>query len=570
MSSSDSSVRFVDDTRAVSAVVGAIFMFGILILALTTYQAAIVPQQNAQTEFQHFEDNRDELIEFRNAVSTAGQNNVSQFPSIKLGTQYQSRTFTINPAPPAGTIQTSDSYNITIKETNSGEKRNVSTRFVEYRPGYREISVGSTWYEHSVLYLDEREGGGLNIIEDQNIITSSGKVRITALQNEFESSGTGRTTVELYPKNGSEFPDFDGEVTVELPTRLDEDYWESELGDFYGGWEEYENEEGVNKTVLNVDSSNLEMNTVGIQDEPTEGSINNIPIREGGQRGQNGGDEGVETNPAGPSDVRLVGVSEDGGVTLTFRNSGEDTVIRSGRVSFFTGTGNPSTVVEEINVPDGDETDNPRAEDWSVGDDFRQLDPGIELLGGEDTEVEYVFNNGFNPQQEFFITTLIFNNSQQGTYFVGGEFDPSDPDGDNGDEITAFESVSVSNIEQDQESGTQQTYEFSLDGDLEDSEEIKIDLDDAFVDNQVEYPTGGQSDITLVEVDGSAEYASNTGQEEAEITYTTSDDDSSGDTISIELDGIETSDEIKGNEYDVTFTYEGDISETTTFEIEDD
>ena len=232
MSSSDRSVRFVDDERAVSAVIGAILMFGILILALTTYQAVIVPEQNSQTEFDHFEDNRNELIEFRNAVLTAGQTNVSQFPSIKLGTQYQSRTFTINPAPPAGTLQTSDPYNITIIN-ETGAIENVSTRFVEYRPGYREISVGSTWYEHSVLYLDEGKSGGQSIIEDQNIVTSSGTVRITALQNEFQSTKTGRVSVELYPTNGSEFPDFDGNITVKIPSRLNgTDYWDDELGDY--------------------------------------------------------------------------------------------------------------------------------------------------------------------------------------------------------------------------------------------------------------------------------------------------------------------------------------------------
>ena len=567
MSSLDSTVQFIDDKRGVSAVIGFILMFGILILALTTYQAAVVPQQNAQTEFEHFEDNRDELIEFRNAVSTAGQTKSSQFPSIKLGTQYQSRTFTINPAPPSGTLQTSQPYNITLTDGDTTE--NVSTRFVEYRPGYREISVGSTWYEHSVLYLDERETSGQNIIEDQNIVTSSGTVRITALQNEFQSTRNGRVTVELYPTNDSEFPDFDGNVEVKLPTRLDEDYWEEEIRpSIYDDVESYPGEPDVNRLLLEVDSDDLEMNTVGIQDEPNEGSVDNVPDRGSGGNGE----EGTEVNPGGPNDVRLVGVKkenredgEDGdAVRLTFRNSGEQTDIVNGRVSFYTGVNNPN----EADIYGSNKED--RRATWTIGDDLSSLSPPITLPGNQDTEVVYKFDDNYNTNQDFFITTLTFSNNKRATYFVGGQYDFTNGEGENGGGMTQFESVFVSNMDEDQ-SDTEQIYEFSLDGDLEEDEEVTIDLDGAFVDGEVEYPSSGQADVTVIDGSGDTDYDATTGQEEAEITYSAGDGgDSSGETVQIELSGVEVFDETEANEYEVTFVYEEDenIDRTTTFEIE--
>jgi len=79
MADSCSGSSFVSDRRGVSAVLGFILMFGILILALTTYQAQIVPQENAATEFEHFQDVRDEMVGIRNSISTAGQADVSQF-----------------------------------------------------------------------------------------------------------------------------------------------------------------------------------------------------------------------------------------------------------------------------------------------------------------------------------------------------------------------------------------------------------------------------------------------------------------------------------------------------------
>jgi hypothetical protein len=277
MSDSKSKVSFVDDTRGVSEVVGFILVFAVLILALSTYQAAIVPQQNAQAEFQHFEDVRNEMIELRNSISTAGQTDVSQFPSVTLGTNYRTRTVTVNPPPPAGTLQTSKPYNITIANA-SGSQMNISTRFIEYQPGYREISIGSTWYEHSVLYLDERDRGGVSIIEEQNIV-KDGTVRITALQNQFEKTGTGRVTLELYPQDklsADDFPAAEGEnLTVTIPTRLNEDeYWDDALGETGGIYQDvdpYPVSDDVYKLNLSVNESDLKVNTVGIREEPDEG-----------------------------------------------------------------------------------------------------------------------------------------------------------------------------------------------------------------------------------------------------------------------------------------------------------
>lgn len=271
---------FISDQRGVSAVLGFILMFGILILALTTYQAQVVPQQNAATEFAHFEDVRDEMVGVRNSILSAGQADVSQFSDLTLGTDYQTRTFTINPPPPSGIIRTSKDYNITI--ANNTHSTNVSTRFLEYRPNYFEIDMGSIWYEHSVLYLDERDqGNSVSIIEDQNILNDS-TVRITALQNRFREGGTKRIAVELYPQEDlsegdGTFPT--GSVNITIPTRLDnETYWDDELGGTVGyqGVDINARGEGIHVVNLSVNSDDLEVNTVGTRSEPNEEPAKNV------------------------------------------------------------------------------------------------------------------------------------------------------------------------------------------------------------------------------------------------------------------------------------------------------
>lgn len=353
MVTNTASRRFVADDRAVSAVIGFILIVGLLVLTLAVYQVQVVPQQNAQTEFEHFEDSQDELIEIRNSISIAGQVDVSQFPSLKLGTTYQTRLLAINPPPPAGTVQTSESYNITI--ANETDQLNITTRFLEYEPEYNEIEVGSTQFEHSVLYLDERSRDRkVSIIEDQNIVDGE-TVRITALQNGFQRSGTNRVTVELYPRGqiaADDFPDpDDGNFTVTVPTQLDADeYWNEtlkETSETYQGVDNQAHDDDTHALNLSVDSDDLEINTVGIRAEPNEGPAKNT--EPGSGTVVNGGEfsdlnASVEFGTGGNSDspsgisinsFEIAGISE-GDTTTTFtatENNGDTAEATTSEIS---------------------------------------------------------------------------------------------------------------------------------------------------------------------------------------------------------------------------------------------
>jgi hypothetical protein len=305
-----------DDTRAVAPLVGFILLFGFLVIAFTGYQAQVVPQQNAETEFEHFQQNHNEMVEFRSAILTAGASDRPQFPTIQLGTNYQTRLLAVNGPPPAGLLQTSDAYPITISDGTTEVV--VDTRFIEYQPGYNELDVGSTWYENSVLYLDELESsGGLVIAEDQNLVTDGDTLRITALQNDFQRSGTNRITVELYPTsvegNISDLKENE-ELTVNLPTRLDPDDWENQFEDSssveYNKVEDSGIEPNINKLNLTVNNvSNLELNTVGIREEPNERSAKNVDPYGGSGGGGGGGGGGAAGAIQVTPDVKSTGNS---------------------------------------------------------------------------------------------------------------------------------------------------------------------------------------------------------------------------------------------------------------------
>lgn len=280
---------FVTDERAVAPVIGFILLFAIGVIAFSGYQAVQVPQQNAETEFQHYQDVQNDLTVVRNAVSRAGQQNQSQFESVRLGTTYRERIFALNPPDPAGTLRTSEEHTITLD--NGTTSTDITTRFLEYRNGYNELTAGPIYYENSVLYLEATNGNRV-FFEDQNLVQENGNtVAITALQREFSRSATGRVTLELYPTDGGK-PLPTGEVNVTLPTQLPDSYWRGQLAgeDPISEFSYNDRTGNVNQVLFNVMFENLEFNTVGINDEPEEtGAVSNIDSGGGGGGGGGGG-----------------------------------------------------------------------------------------------------------------------------------------------------------------------------------------------------------------------------------------------------------------------------------------
>ncbi|GAA0530265.1 PKD domain-containing protein [Halorubrum ejinorense] len=266
-------MRFSRDRRGQSVVVGTVILFGFLIVALSLYQVQIVPQENAEVEFQHFEEVRNDLVDLRAGILTAGQADTPQFKSVELGTNYPVRLFAINPPPPSGTLRTSDSYNVTI--TNGSTNVSIPSRFVRYQPGYNELSRSPIRYDNSVLYLDARENGGnIAVIEEQSIVDNS-TVRLTLLQNEFRRSGTQQVNVELYPTDTLSSEDIPaGDLNITLPTRINgSEYWDGAIGDepVYTGVKNDHYDSEVHALTLQANSSEVRVNTVGIQTKPNEG-----------------------------------------------------------------------------------------------------------------------------------------------------------------------------------------------------------------------------------------------------------------------------------------------------------
>ena len=406
---------FREDKRAVSALVGAILLLAILIIALSSYQAFIVPNQNAETEFDHNQQVEDEMVELRNALLEARLDSRERATSVKLGTRYQSRTLAVNPPPATGTLQSTPQANFSVIDDDDNEVLNLTgNQFIEYTPSYSEYrDAGTIRYENSLVYHDFADA---NVALSSQRLVRNGDILLLPNEPEIDEQGVDRVTYEPTRSN-LRFKEIT-DPTIEIPTELDEDDWEELL----------ENELDVIKDGtdgITVEDGILEVEFEGERD------VFFTPVSEQSDLGDepeddpSNGDDETEINPAGPGDVVLVGAEwggtgNQGTVDLTFRNDADSSSFTEGRIAFFFGNSDPDKITF-VNATDAG--NNPRGTDWAIGGDFKDLEPNISVEGdGATTNIQVVFDDGVNRQQDFFVLTFTLESGERSTYFIAGEF----------------------------------------------------------------------------------------------------------------------------------------------------
>jgi len=328
-------ISLFKDSRGVSEVIGFLLVFSLVIILISVNQAQFIPQENSEIEFQHYQDVQNDMIEVRSSISTAGQANVSQYPTVELGTSYPSRLFALNPPAPAGTLETSKKYDITLENTSNSAT--VETQFLVYRPRYNELDENPIWYENSVLYIDARDdNAGVAVLEDQNLHRGGSQVRINAIQNNFSATSTGEVTVEIYPTENTNvnIDEWTGDVNIQFPTRLNEsEYWDNELGEHENNAVTYHGvvshpDEGIHLVNLTVEANSLKFNTVGIDSAPEsqDSARRGIGVGENTDSDGGSGGDGNDGSTGDPLEYRSLIKGDSGVVQFEIENTIADPI----------------------------------------------------------------------------------------------------------------------------------------------------------------------------------------------------------------------------------------------------
>lgn len=387
------------DDRAVTVQVGVVMLLGVLIILFSVYQATVVTTHNKKVEFAHNERVTQDSIDVRNTILETKQNGENGYVTVELGTGYPPRIVALNPPPATGTLRTTENTTMRV-ENAQGDQVEVcpisnNTKFVEYSPGYTEYDTAPDLvYEHTVLYRQFGEANN-QPVTGQRLIQGD-QVNLIGLWSDYSETSAGSVSFES--RAGLLEDRFLEDPAIELETRLDEETWI----DLLDG-EVSESQVDVTDGTLRVDL-----------DGKYEVSCGPIAFNEppaGGDRGS----ATNEINPASPGDVRLESSDVKGSeLSLFMNNTADDVNLTEGRINFYQGSD-----ADKLSPADIRKTGEPDSASMEIGGNFEDFVPQIQLTG-DGTVNEVVIDFADNPSSnDWFVITFVFEDGQQGLYFVG-------------------------------------------------------------------------------------------------------------------------------------------------------
>lgn len=243
-----------DADRAQSIQIGAVLLFGILVMLLASYQAVVVPNQNRQVEATHVSTISGEMQDLRNAFVSVPSTAAGRSISLTLGVEYPPRVVAVNPPAPAGAIRTletvPDQVNVTVANALAtddevddywtGTDRTVNSGGVAYQPGYNEYRNPPTIvYENSLLY---HQFGSRDLTRAGQRLVDGRELSLLAVNGSLDRSTSDSVTVDLDAVSASDrrisiTDDGTGPLVVNVASQYGADQWEQLLredGQFTG------------------------------------------------------------------------------------------------------------------------------------------------------------------------------------------------------------------------------------------------------------------------------------------------------------------------------------------------
>ena len=401
---------FGGDGRAQSVVIGSLLVFTIIVLSFSSYQAFVVPNQNAQVEADHFQNTETQFSELRSSVINSIGANENRSTAIDLGTRYPARTFALNPPPAAGKLETTDAGNVGV--TENGDSVEVcatggttpTTRSLVYTPNYNEYQPPqSIGYEPRMISRVFRDGR----LFDQRMVNSNSN-RVSLYLFNRSVSENGITSYSLEVKGSHQHTATLTNPTITLPSEYDATTWNDDI--LEGRTDVTASGAGNGRVEFDFSNEEWEVScaVVGLDSDPAF-----TPPASTGGSGSGGGQPNL--NPNAPGDIRLNGVESHTGsqVDVEFENlASNDTDAIEARISFYQSQS--GQVPTSANISEVGESTSANLE---VLGQFEPLNPDITFTGSDTTVVRLDFDKTANPN-DWFVLTMEYDNDEVGQYFI--------------------------------------------------------------------------------------------------------------------------------------------------------
>lgn len=232
--------------RGQSIQIGAVLLFGVLVILLASYQAVVVPDQNRQVEAAHVDTVSQQMQELRNAIVSVPTTAAGQSITMTLGVEYPSRVVAVNPPAPTGAVRSlgtgSERVNLTVANAVAtddevddhwtGRNRSFNTGAVAYRPGYNEYRNSPTIvYENSLLY---HRFGSRDLTRAGQRLVDGRELRLLTVNGSLDLAASDTVPVDLAAASASSrrvavTNEPDENMVVDVATQYDADQWAAEL-----------------------------------------------------------------------------------------------------------------------------------------------------------------------------------------------------------------------------------------------------------------------------------------------------------------------------------------------------
>lgn len=227
--------------RAQSTVVGFVLIFGILILALASFQTGVIPDANSQIEYQSYLDSSDDLTQIQTDVSRAASGS-RVATNVELGTTYPPRVFFINPPPPAGQLETTTPRNLTLGNVSAvnpetadfwnGTEQNYSFTSLRFTPRYNEINSEPVVANG---ILTSRDATARSIPLTAQAAIQGTRISLPITQGTVSESGLGVTVISDPVSQSQHTVSVTADqtpgdnITLTIPTQIDAATWEDDI-----------------------------------------------------------------------------------------------------------------------------------------------------------------------------------------------------------------------------------------------------------------------------------------------------------------------------------------------------
>ena len=240
-------MRGPSTTRGQSLQIGAILLFGFLLIGLTTAQASLVPADVSRAELDHSQRVADQAVALSTAAFETRVTGRPQPTTLDLGPDYPDRLLFVYPPPAAGTLRTTEPSTLAIDNAAAvtdngsfdtfwnGTTRSYATRAISYEPRYRELDAAPRYrLEHGVLAARHDSAASIEMATNRQPVVDDTEISLLVVDGELAATGIDTESVVIERVTDATTVEIDnsgGPIRLRLPTQLPAATWRDTILD---------------------------------------------------------------------------------------------------------------------------------------------------------------------------------------------------------------------------------------------------------------------------------------------------------------------------------------------------